>query len=184
MSYYAAIPKFMFDCSGHPSMKHQYLLIVLLFTLSACGFQLRGSQQKVSVQKTKVYVVTTAAQKVGKIVRSKLAGAGASAVASEAAAKYTLKLEHEVFNRTVLSVSAATGKVGQYQLALTVTMSVTDATGKVLLAAEPIDLVRDYTFDEDAVLGKFEEQDLLQDEMAKQAAAQILRRLSDVTKAR
>ncbi len=164
-------------------MKSQYLLIVLLLTLSACGFQLRGTQQKTTMEMMKVYVATTTAQEVGTIVRAQLAGAGARAVASAVTAKYTLKLENENFTRTVLSVSAATGKVSEYQLALTVYMSVTDATGKELVTAEPIHLIRDYTFDEDAVLGKFEEEDVLRDELANQAAAQILRRLNDVTRA-
>jgi LPS-assembly lipoprotein len=163
-------------------MKTQYLLVILLFTLSACGFHLRGSQQRAAaIVVSKVYVVNAGASTVTPIVKSQLAGAGATAVESIAKAEYTLTLEREYFEQTVLSVSATTGKVEEYQITLTLYMSVVDAKGVELLAGEPIRSVRDYTFDEDAVLGKFAEEQVLREELSRQAAAEILRRFNTAT---
>lgn len=162
-------------------MKPQYLLIILLFTLSACGFQLRGSQQNASVPVAKVYVSAAGANTVAKEVNLQLIGAGSAAVASVADAEFTLKLEKEYFDRTVLSVSAQTGKVEEYKITLTVYMSVLDANGTELLVAEQVREARDFTFDENAVLGKFTEEKVLRDDLTRQVAAQIMRRLSSVT---
>jgi LPS-assembly lipoprotein len=162
-------------------MKTQYLLIVLLFTLTACGFHLRGWQQTAAVEVAKIYVSSLGANNVVREVKSQLQGAGASAVASAAEAEFTLRIERENFNQTVLSVSATTGKVEEYQITLTVTMSVVDASGKELLVGEGIRLARDFTFDEDAVLGKAAEEDVLREDLIRQTAAQILRRLNAVT---
>lgn len=163
-------------------MKPQYLLIILLFTLSACGFQLRGSQQNASVPVAKVYVFAAGANTVAKEVNLQLIGAGSAAVASVADAEFTLKLEKEYFDRTVLSVSAQTGKVEEYKITLTVYMSVLDANGTELLVAEQVREARDFTFDENAVLGKFTEEKVLRDDLTRQVAAQIMRRLSSVTR--
>jgi len=165
-------------------MKTQYLPIIFLLTLSACGFHLRGAQQSTAVTVEKVYVSTQAAGKVATAVKLQLPGAGSRVVASAADAGLTLELEKEYFDRSVLSVSPTTGKVEEYQLTLSVAMSVTDANGKTLLADEEIRLTRDYTFDEGAVLGKGEEEQVLRTEMIAQAAAQILRRLKAVSNAK
>ena len=162
-------------------MKTQTLLIFLLFSLAACGFHLRGSQQTTAVEVAKVYVSSLGANKVAREVKLQLQGAGASAVASVGEAEYTLRLERENFDQTVLSVSATTGKVEEYQITLTVTMSVVDASGKELLVGEGIRLARDFTFDEDVVLGKAAEEDVLRGDLIRQIAAQILRRLNAVT---
>ena len=178
MSYYVGLPQHKIDCTGHPVMKTHFLIIVLFFTLSACGFHLRGSQQKTSVEISNVFVSNIGGESIAKEVKLQLAGAGARAVASVDEAKFVLRLEKEFFNRSVLSVSADTGKVEEYQLTLTVSLTLIDSKGKELIPGDEIRLVRDYTFDEDAVLGKFEEEKVLRDELVSQAASEIIRRLN------
>jgi LPS-assembly lipoprotein len=162
-------------------MKTQYLLILLLFFMTACGFHLRGSQKSVATVSARVYVVNDGANSVAAVVRSQLEDAGATSVKEAEKAEYTLRLEDETFEKTVLSVSASTGKVEQYQIALSLSITITDAQGVELLLHEPITSVNDYTFDENAVLGKFAEEKLLREELGRDVAADILRRLSDIT---
>ena len=178
MSYYVGLAQHKIDCTGHPVMKTHYLIIVLFFTLSACGFHLRGSQQKTSVEISNVFVSNIGGESIAKEVKLQLAGAGARAVASADKAKFVLRLEKEFFNRSVLSVSADTGKVEEYQLTLAVSLTLIDSKGKELISGDEIRLVRDYTFDEDAVLGKFEEEKVLRDELVSEAASEIIRRLN------
>ena len=163
-------------------MKTHYLIIVLLFTMSACGFHLRGSQQKTAtVEVSRVYVSNIGAPLVAREVKAQLAGAGARAVARAEKAKYVLKLEQEVFEQTVLSVSADTGKVEEYQIALDLYLTLIDSKGKELILGERLQLTRDYTFDENAVLGKFEEEKVLRNELVSEASSEIIRRLSAET---
>ena len=161
-------------------MKTRLVLIFLVLSLSACGFHLRGSQQKSRVEVAKVYVVNAGATNVTREVKSLLASAGAKAVSSIAKAKYVLRLERETYDQTVLSVSADTGKVEQYQITITLLMTLQDSAGKDLASGEEIRLAMDYTFDEDAVLGKIEEESVIQNELAKEAAGQVIRRLNEL----
>ena len=170
----------MFDCTRHLPMKTQYLLVVLLFTLSACGFHLRGSQQKMAAVTAKVHVINVSARTVTPVLLEQLSAAGADAVSNIDKADYSLRLEREYFEQTVLSVSASTGKVEEYQVTLTLLLSIIDAKGTELLLNEPIFMVRDYIFDEDAVLGKFSEEEVIRDELREQAAAEILLQFNSV----
>ncbi len=184
MSYYVDLPQPGIDCTGHPVMKTQYLIIVLLFTLSACGFHLRGSQQKTSVEISKVFVSNISGGSVANEVKLQLVSASARSVESADKAKYILRLEKEFIDRSVLSVSADTGKVEEYQLTLTVFLTLIDSKGKELITGDEIRLSRDYTFDEDAVLGKFEEEKVLRDELVSEAASEIIRRLDAEARSR
>ena len=165
-------------------MKTRLVLIFLIMSLTACGFHLRGSEQKSRVEVSKVYVINAGAANVSREVKSLLASAGAKAVSSMAEAKYVLRLESENYEQTVLSVSADTGKVEQYQITITLFMSLQDSAGKALVSAEEVRMAIDYTFDEDAVLGKIEEESVIQNELAKEAAGQVIRRLNEVAKSK
>lgn len=159
-------------------MKTQYLIILLLFSLSACGFHLRGSGQNTTIKAITVYVTNQNANLIAREVKQQLTGGGAKAVVSAEGAKYMVKLENEYFDQTVLSVSPDTGKVEEYQISMSVNLTVIDATGKERIIGEEIRLIREYTFDEDAVLGKYEEEQVLRDELVAQAASEIIRRLN------
>jgi outer membrane lipopolysaccharide assembly protein LptE/RlpB len=57
-------------------------------------------------------------------------------------------------------------------------MTVLDSGCKELILGEQIRVVRDYTFDENAVLGKFAEEQVLREELTNQAATEVLLRLN------
>ena len=124
-------------------MKIQYLIIFLLFSLSACGFHLRGSEQKTKAQVTQVYVSNVDASQTARAVKAQLASGGKKAAGSAAKAKFILKLENERFNQRVLSVSPDTGKVEEYEVTLSVYMTLIDSKGKERILGEEIRLVRD-----------------------------------------
>ena len=161
-------------------MKTQYLFILLLLTLSACGFQLRGTQQNGSsgLDVAKVYVSNTGAGTIAVQVKSQLRASGSTVVSSMSDAIYILNLSREAYEQNVLSVSAQTGKVEEFQLTLSIYMTVLDSGGKELILGEQIQVVRDYTFDENAVLGKFAEEQFLREELTNQAATEVLLRLN------
>jgi LPS-assembly lipoprotein len=161
-------------------MKMRILMIGLLLLTSACGFHLRGSQTaKFNIDN--VYIHSSSATKLAAEVKSQLTSSGASVAKSAETAKYVLVLKQENFEKSVLSVNAGTGKVEEYQILYTAKMDVSQSDGKLIAEDDRISTSRDFTFDENAVLGKFSEEELLQEDIIRRAASQVLRRLQALT---
>ena len=78
-------------------------------------------------------------------------------------ADYALSLSGENFKQTALSVSPTTGKVEEYQIVFTLRVSISRADGELLVDNQALRVFRDYTFDEEAALGKFIEEEGLRD---------------------
>lgn len=163
-------------------MKANYALLLMVFVLSACGYHLRGSQGSNPINISNLYIRSIAAGDIGTEVTSQLQLADIKLSPSAKDAEYILKLENETFERTVLSVSATTGKVEEYKLTLGINVSVTTADGKLLVNNENINISRDYTFDEDTILGKSTEEDILRQDLTRQIAAGVIRRLNAAVK--
>ncbi len=60
-------------------------------------------------------------------------------------------------------------------------MDASHSDGKLIVEDDRISASRDFTFDENAVLGKFSEEELLQEDIVRRAASQVLRRLQALT---
>ena len=157
-------------------MKARLLLICLLLLTTACGFHLRGSQFT-DFDIANIYVNPSSAPKLAKEVKSQLAGAGVTIASSIEDASYIVTLKEESFERSVLSVSATTGKVEEYQLVYKAKFDASKTDGGNLVNNDRIRASRDFTFDENAVLGKFSEEELLREELIRTAANQVLHRL-------
>ncbi len=160
-------------------MKLQFsLLLAVLLLTSSCGFHLRGSQTVTTTAINGIAISDAAAAGVGNEVRTLLQTLGSTIITNADEAEYNLYLTDQLLNKSVLSVSAVTGKVEQYQLTLTVRMTVTNADQEDLLSSQQIRVTRDYAFNDAAVLGSVSEQRVLEQEMLRQAASQIVRRLN------
>lgn len=160
----------------------RYLTIALLsVSLAGCGFHLRGSGPS-TLDISSVYVDAGSARKLGEEVSTQLSSMGVALPASAEEAEYTLKLTNEREDRKLLTVSADTGKVEEYELIYAATMSVIGQDGKVLSEDQDVSARRDLTFDEGAVVGKFEEERTMQEDLRRRVAANVLRRLSAVTR--
>lgn len=157
---------------------HSTLLLILVLSISACGFHLRGSQSVTTTAISGITISDAAAPGVGNEVRTLLETLGSTIVTDTDEAEYNLHLAEQLLDKSVLSVSAVTGKVEQYQLTLTVRMTVTDADQAELLSGQQIRITRDYAFNDQAVLGSVSEERVLEQEMVRQAASQIVRRLN------
>ena len=161
-------------------MKKAPLLFALSLLLAGCGYHLRGGGgSQVELQDQRIFLVQSKAGNLARELRPLLGDAGANLANTRSDAEYVLSLENEKMDRDVLSVSPQTGKAEEYQLTYTVVMNVSRiGKEKPLVRDQKIMLQRDFTFDQDAVLGKFSEEELLRDELLREAAEQVLRRLS------
>lgn len=163
-------------------MHLRYLLLLSLLALSACGFHLRGTQVASRTNVSELAIKSVSAPLIAEQVSSQLQLGGTRIVEPSDKTRRVLTLRNETFDRDVLSVSADTGKVKEYQLTLHVDMSVTDSKGKPVVDNETISVSRDYTFDESSILGKSNEETSLREDLVRQVSAQIVRRVNAVTK--
>ncbi|MGH8508413.1 MAG: LPS assembly lipoprotein LptE [Gammaproteobacteria bacterium] len=160
---------------------HKLSVAVLAILLCGygCGFHLRGSSP-VALRFSGVFVESAGASQVAGQLQRQMQYNGVALMGKAALAEAVVTLRDERFERRVLSVDPRTGKVREYELAYRVDLMVADAKGHSLLAAQSIDLIRDFTFDETAALGKSDEEQLLRQEMVQDAAATVLRRLETI----
>ena len=144
--------------------------------LSACGFQLRGTNLQ-AIQNVTIYVQSSGADILAAEVKRQLLDAEVKTVSGASKADYIVTLSNESFQSKVLSVSPTTGKVEEYEITYNAMLKITNRDKSTTASAEPISAQRDIIFDEGAVLATIEESSVLKREIAKQAAASVLRRL-------
>ncbi len=152
------------------------ILTLLLMELSACGFQLRGTNLQ-AIQNVTIYVQSSGANILAAEVKQQLRDADVKTVSGASKADYTVTLSNESFQPKVISVSPSTGKVEEYEITYNAMLKITNKNDTITVSAEPISATRDFTFDEGAVLSKVEESTVLKKDIARQAAASVLRRL-------
>lgn len=163
------------------SIFQRALIFVLLACISACGFQLRGSNLE-ALKGSSIFIQAGGGSDLALELRRQLSFAGLNVTDSAGNADYVIQLSNENFDRDVLSVSSETGKVEEYELTMNSNLTVTGSDKKRLVNDEILSARRDYIFDQDSVLGKFDEEERIREEMHQQLAASIIRRLRAVTR--
>ena len=98
--------------------------------------------------------------------------------ATSAAATAVLHIEHDETGQRVLSVSAA-NKPTEYEIFYTIKYSVT-SEGKELLTSQTLTLTRDYSFDEQTLLAKEHEEDILRQALARDLTGIVMSRLASL----
>ncbi|MGH8520695.1 MAG: LPS assembly lipoprotein LptE [Gammaproteobacteria bacterium] len=160
-------------------MMKSVAFLAIILCGNGCGFHLRGSSP-VALRFSGVFVESAGAPQVAAQLQRQLQYDGVALMGKPALAEAVVTLTDERFEERVLSVDPRTGKVREYELAYGVDLMASDAKGQALLEKQRVHLVRDYTFDETAALGKFDEEQFLRQEMLQDAAALVLRRLETI----
>jgi LPS-assembly lipoprotein len=156
--------------------------VVTLLLLTACGFHLRGYKEPATLQVSSVYLQAADNSDIAQAVRNQLKVNKTRLTDTAEEAQYVLNLGKQKVQRRVLSVSATTGKAEEYQLILSVVISISASDGEALLSDQLIKVSRDYTFDANAVLGKSAEEEELLGDMVDQAVDHIFNRLNAVAR--
>lgn len=157
------------------------LIILLLLGISACGFHPRGSNLE-ELNNANIFIQAGSGSDLALELRRQLSFAGVNVTDSAENADYVIHLSDETRDKDVLSVSSETGKVAEYELTTSSLLSISGSDHKRLVNEETISARRDYIFDQDSVLGKFDEEQKIREEMNQQLAASIIRRLRAVTR--
>lgn len=142
--------------------------------LASCGFRPRGAVE-LPADLREIYV-----QAPGPITDELevFLGAGGARLTDEReGADAIIAVQSEDYHRRVLSVDPTTGKEREFELVYTVSFAVRLDDGSVLVGPQTLKLRRDYVFDAEAVIGKGREESVLRDEMRRDAAQSIVRRM-------
>jgi LPS-assembly lipoprotein len=155
----------------------------LYLTLNGCGFHLRGSGSVTlppQLSQMRVTMGGTGYPPLLVEVRNALLVLGSVRLTDDISASVpVLQLHSETSKNEVLSIDSS-GRINAYLLNYRVDFSVTGVDGKPLLPRQPVRLQREIAFDRLNVLATEKQSELVQNEMRRDAAQQILRRLASL----
>jgi len=154
-------------------------------TLSACGFNLRGTKRQTGRQLVgQVYIEGEAS--IVDPLRKALTAQQVEFAAFRKDADTIVFVGNEVLSRRVASVSGA-GRVSEYELLHSVDLLTLRSRDDIKAGALPIEererspqtvsVIRDYTYDETDVLAKDDEERILRDEMNKELVRHLVLRI-------
>ena len=153
------------------------LVLLSIAATSGCGFHLKGHGEGASAAH-KIFLNGPAW--LADELQILLESAGGGILASHQGADASVRVREEGFDKRVISVDAQTGKEREFELVYSVYFDASDANRSKVLENERVSVLRDYTLDADAVIGKGREEGVLREEMRRDAAAQLLRRVESV----
>lgn len=150
-------------------------LLSVALLIAGCGFELRGAPDLPDDVRTIHVAAPSGGLRDDLLSLLAIGGVGTSASSAEADA--SIQVTSEQFNRRVLSVDPTTGKEREFELAYTIAFGVTRRDGTTVVEDGEVNLLRDYVFDPEAVIGTSREEDLLRAEMRHDAARQLMRKV-------
>jgi outer membrane lipopolysaccharide assembly protein LptE/RlpB len=147
-----------------------------LAALSACGFRLAGSDTLPGILARPYLSLKDPYTDFSREFEHQLKSSGATLQLVRANATATIEVTKDLVQRRTLSVSALNIPT-EYELTYTVTFAV-QGPDKELLAPQTISLSQDYSFEENVLLAKEHEADILRQQMARDLVAIAMHRLT------
>jgi len=146
--------------------------------LTGCGFRLAGSDPLPGVLARPYLSLKDPYTDFSREFEHRLKSAGAAPQILRANATATIDVTKDLVERRTLAVSAQNIPT-EYELTYTVTFAV-QGTDKELLAPQTISLSKDYSFEENVLLAKEHEADILRQQMARDLVAITMHRLTSL----
>jgi LPS-assembly lipoprotein len=146
--------------------------------LAACGFRLAGSDPLPGVLARPYLSLKDPYTDFSREFEHQLKSSGATVQTVRANSTASIEVTKDLVAQRTLSVSA-TNIPTEYELTYTVTFEVR-GTDKQLLAPQTISLSKDYSFEENVLLAKEHEADILRQQMARDLVAIAMRRLTSL----
>ena len=148
--------------------------LILLVSVTACGFHLRG-QLELPAAMAATYIETNGVNAdLVKRLRNSLKSNGAVVTANRTEATAVLRLLNDSYDRRVLSVGGGR-KIREIELHYAIRFELAEVGGDRLVAPQTVELFRDYTYDEDDILGKQGEEANIREDMIREAGDRVLR---------
>lgn len=150
--------------------------LLLALMVAACGFQLRGQASLPEAMATTWLNVPDPTSAFARELELLLRGNGVEVldVAREDAAE--LRIQRADISRRALTISGD-ARVREFELVFDLGFSLFAPSGERLLGPETLRLERDFQFDEQEILGAATEEELLREDLRRNMAAALIRRL-------
>ena len=152
------------------TLKSNVLIILSIFTLIACGFQLRGS---IEANFDSIQIKGGSAKFLAQL-KKRVKQSGINIVNSNG--EITLEILEDKIDKSILSLNSS-GRVSEYELLYKMTFRFKNQTNKQWGEPISMDLRREYTYDDENIIAKdLEEKQLIsgmQDELIRAITAQI-----------
>jgi len=154
-------------------------IVVLCLGLAACGFQLRGTGggSALPAQWRSMYLASNDPNgELSRVVESVFSANGIIWV-DRAEAQHILRLGPETFSQRNLSVNAQ-ARAAEFDLQMSAKFMVFDNTNTLVMERSTANVNKQMENDPQNVVGKAEEVRVLREELRRELAGQILRRIS------
>ncbi|MDT8410393.1 MAG: LPS assembly lipoprotein LptE [Wenzhouxiangellaceae bacterium] len=152
------------------------LLVFVLGSLSACGFQLRGAASlPEAMQKTWLQPADPTSPFTREL-ELLLRANGVELVDQPGEEAATLRITRERITRRALTISGD-ARVREFELVFDLRFTLVAPGGDVLLDSESLRLQRDFQFDEQEILSAASEEELIRENLRREMAAALIRRL-------
>ncbi|GHU12894.1 LPS-assembly lipoprotein LptE [Betaproteobacteria bacterium] len=156
-------------------LRHLAAAALTVLTLTSCGFHLRGPQPLAFAT---LYVSANQYSDLGAALRRQVTLSGSTKVEeNEAMADARLQILTNERSREILSLNAS-GKVREYELGQRIRFRVLSKTNEELIPPTNLTARREYTFNDEQILGKEQEEALLYRDMETDLIQQLMRRLA------
>lgn len=151
---------------------HFALCSLIIISLTACGFHLRGSYH-IPPELKQLSLKIEPYSALNQPLRQRLQQAGIELSLNE----YTLEIKDDSLNRQTTNTDSR-AKAAEYTLYYQVSYVIKNSQNKVVFDERKLLLRRSYQYDTTAIVGKTAEEETLVKELYEDAATQIVRQLS------
>lgn len=160
------------------NLRIAFTLMVVVCATSCSDWHLRGTRTDLVQIKT-IAINGTNAPILTQALNQEFSYSGVR-VTNRSEAEAILELTNEEFDRRVISVDPDTGKVREIELSMEIGMTVRGQDGKLLAPYQNLNWVRDFVFDETALLGTNEQEQVIRRQLADDAAKTVVLRLETI----
>ena len=160
----------------HKIKKTYFTLVVIISMtfISACGYSLRGSLN-LPPSLNHISIYSDNYSELVNSINETLLNSGIRVTNSDNLTLDRILILSETFNRRQLTMSAS-GRVNEYELIYDINYEISLLNEKTL--SDSITLYRDYSFDENNVMGNSDRENQIKDEMISTAATLIFNKLA------
>jgi LPS-assembly lipoprotein len=162
-----------------PAFGKAALALAACLALSGCGFHLRGSEGDKTFEQQLYIEGPGAGGTFLGVFGSTLTGVGGSVVGAPVNATAVLRLYKAVYLRQPITLSR-TGRATGYDLIYRVVYDVRSPKGEILQGRKEFEAKREYFNDQTLPLAQLAEEGQIREELEKEAAQSLLRRVVNV----
>ena len=152
-------------------------VIIALLLLSSCGFHLRGVAEIPNWLNNIAIVVENGSRELEPLLTEQLQSYRVNLSTSKTNAQYWLIIENDSFQKQITNVSASTTP-RQYILIYSIQFSLIKNKGDALLSSNTVSVTRQFTLNNNRILGSDYEEMTFKREMEREAVGLIISRIS------